>query len=128
MGWGSIIYLATLSGIDPQLYEAAYIDGATKLRRLWHITIPSLIPIIVVKLIMRVGSIMDVNTQKILLLYNPLTYSTADTISTYMYRYGLLGKNYSVGAAIGVFNSIISIVLLVSVNAFSRRVSESSLW
>lgn len=128
MGWDSIIYLATLSGIDPQLYEAAYMDGASKVRRIWHITLPGLVPIIIVKFIMRLGNLMAVSTEKILLLYNPLTYETADTISTYMYRYGLLGNNYSIGAAIGVFNTLISIAILVGVNTFFRKVSEDSLW
>lgn len=128
MGWDSIIYLATLSGVDPQLYEAAYIDGASKLRRIWHITLPALVPIIVVKFIMRLGNIMSVSSEKILLLYTPLTYETADTISTYMYRYGLMESNYSMGAAVGVFNTIVSIVILVSVNTFFRKVSEESLW
>ena len=128
MGWDSIIYLATLSGIDPQLYEAAYMDGASKLRRIWHITLPGLVPIIVVKFIMRLGNVMSVSTEKILLLYNSLTYETADTISTYMYRYGLLGQNYSMGAAVGVFNTIISILILVSVNTIFRKLTEESLW
>ncbi len=128
VGWDSIIYLATLSGIDPQLYEAAYIDGASKLRRIWHITLPGLVPIMVVKFIMRLGNILDVAGEKILLLYNPLTYETADTISTYMYRYGLLDRNYAMGAAVGVVNSVLSIVILVSVNKFFRRFTEESLW
>ena len=128
MGWDSIIYLATLSTIDPQLYEAATIDGASKLRRIIHVTLPALVPIIIVKFIMRLGNIMSVSTEKILLLYNAMTYETADTISTYMYRYGLLGNNYSIGAAIGVFNTIISITILVSVNTFFRKISEDSLW
>lgn len=128
MGWDSIIYLATLSGIDPQLYEAAYIDGASRMKRIIHVTLPGLTPIIIVKLIMRLGNIFDVAREKILLLYNPLTYETADTISTYMYRYGLLESNYSMGAAVGVFNSIISITILVLVNTFFRRFTEESLW
>ena len=128
MGWDSIIYLATLSGIDPQLYEAAYIDGASRMKRILHVTLPGLTPIIIVKLIMRLGNIFDVAREKILLLYNPLTYETADTISTYMYRYGLLESNYSMGAAVGVFNSIISITILVLVNKFFRRFTEESLW
>lgn len=128
VGWDSIIYLATLSGIDPQLYEAAYIDGASKLRRIWHITLPSMVPIIIVKFIMRLGNIMSVSSEKILLLYNPLTYEKADTIATFMYRYGLLESNYSMGAAVGVFNSLVSIVILVSVNTFFRRFTEESLW
>lgn len=128
IGWDSIIYLATLSGIDPQLYEAAYIDGASRMKRIIHVTLPGLVPIIIVKLIMRLGNIFDVAREKILLLYNPLTYETADTISTYMYRYGLLESNYSMGAAVGVFNSIISITILVLVNTFFRRFTEESLW
>lgn len=127
-GWDSIIYLATLSTIDPQLYEAAYIDGAGKLKRILHITLPSLLPIITIQLIMRVGHVITVNFEKILLLYNPLTYETADVMSTYMYRYGLLNGKYSLGAAIGVFNSIVSIIILITVNAIFRRWSENSLW
>ena len=127
-GWESIIYLATLSGIDPQLYEAAYIDGATRFKRIIHITLPSLIPIISIQLIMRVGRVISVNYEKILLLYNPLTYEKADVISTYMYRYGLLGGNYSVGAAVGVLNSVLSLVILTTVNTIFRRTSENSLW
>ena len=127
-GWESIIYLATLSTIDPQLYEAAYIDGATRFKRIIHITLPSLIPIISIQLIMRAGRVISVNYEKILLLYNPLTYEKADVISTYMYRYGLLGGNYSVGAAVGVFNSVLSLVILVTVNTIFRRTSENSLW
>lgn len=128
MGWDSIIYLATLSGIDPELYEAAYIDGASRMRRILHITLPGLTPIIIVKFIMRLGNIFSVAREKILLLYSPLIYETADTISTYMYRYGLLESNYSMGAAVGVFNSVISIIILVSVNTFFRRFTEESLW
>ncbi len=128
VGWDSIISLATLSGIDPQLYDAADLDGASKLRRIWHITLPGLVPIMVVKFIMRLGNIMSVSSEKTLLLYNALTYETADTIPTYMYRYGLLDQNYSMGAAVGVINSVLSIVILVSVNKFFRRFTEESLW
>lgn len=127
-GWDSIIYLATLSTIDPQLYEAAYIDGASKLKRIIHITLPALVPIITIQLIMRVGRVVSVNYEKILLLYNPLTYETADVISTYLYRYGLLNGKYSMGAAIGVFNSVVSIIILTTVNGVFRHSSENSLW
>ena len=123
-----LIHLATLSTIDPQLYEAAYIDGASKLKRILHITLPSLMPVITIQLIMRVGRVLSVNYEKILLLYNPLTYETADVISTYMYRYGLLNGKYSMGAAVGVFNSILSILILATVNGIFRRSSETSLW
>lgn len=127
-GWDSIIYLATLSTVDPQLYEAAYIDGASKVRRIVHITLPALVPIITIQLIMRVGRVVSVNYEKILLLYSPLTYDTADVISTYLYRYGMLNGKYSMGTAIGVFNSIVSIIILTSVNGLFRRSSENSLW
>lgn len=127
-GWDSIIYLATLSTIDPQLYEAAYMDGAGKLKRILHVTLPSLMPVIIIQLIMRVGRVLTVNYEKILLLYNPLTYENADVISTYMYRYGLLNGKYSMGAAVGVFNSILSILILATVNGIFRRSSETSLW
>ncbi|GHU73182.1 sugar ABC transporter permease [Clostridia bacterium] len=128
VGWGSIIYLATLSTIDPQLYEAAYIDGASKPRRILHVTLPALVPIIVAQFIMRLGSVMGVNSEKILLLYSPLTYETSDVMATYLYRDGLLNGKYSSGAAIGIFNSLISIVILVSVNKIFRRLTEESLW
>lgn len=128
VGWDSIIYLAALSGIDPQLYEAAYIDGANKWQRITRVTLPGLMPVITVQFIMRVGRVMSVGYEKILLLYNPGIYETADVISTYMYRYGLLNANYSVGAAVGIFNTVISILILVSVNTIFRRFTEDSLW
>lgn len=127
-GWGSIIYLAALTGIDVQLYEAATVDGATKWQKMIYITIPGILPTIIIMLIMRVGSMLSVGFEKIMLLYNPLTYETADVISTYVYRKGILDANYSYTAAIGLFNSIINFILLISVNKFSRRVSETSLW
>ena len=128
VGWDSIIYLAALSGVDPQLYEAAYIDGASKMQRITRVTLPCLLPTIIVQFIMRVGRVMSVGYEKILLLYNAGIYETADVISTYMYRYGLLNANYSVGAAVGIFNTIISMVILISVNSLFRRFTEDSLW
>lgn len=127
-GWGSIIYLATLSGIDPQLYEAGYIDGASKLQRIWHITLPGLVPVITVQFIMRVGNIMTIGYEKILLLYNGSIYETADIISTYLYRQTLLNGKYSLGAAIGVFNSVINLIILGSVNTAFKKFTEESLW
>lgn len=127
-GWGSIIYLATLSGIDPQLYEAGYIDGASRLQRIWHITLPGLVPVITVQFIMRVGNFMTIGYEKILLLYNGSIYETADVISTYLYRQTLLNGKYSLGAAIGVFNSIINIIILGSVNTVFKKFTEESLW
>lgn len=128
MGWNSIIYLATISTIDPQLYEAAYMDGANVLRRMLHVTLPSLVPIISVQFIMRLGSVMTVGYEKIILLYNSLTYDTADVISTYLYRYGILNGEYSMGTAIGMFNSLINILILVSVNKIFARFTQNSLW
>jgi putative aldouronate transport system permease protein len=128
IGWSSIIYIATLSTVDPNLYDAAKIDGAGRLGRIIHISLPSLIPIITVQFIMRIGNILSVGFEKIILLYNPLTYSTADVISTYIYRFGLEQANYSFGTAVGIFNSIVNIAVLIGVNSLFRRFSEESLW
>ena len=128
IGWGSIIYLAALSAIDPQLYEAATIDGAGRFRQLRHITLPSIAPTIVVLLILRMGNLMTVGHEKIILLYNPTIYETADVISTFVYRKGLLEFSWSYGAAVGLFNSVINLALVVMANWISRRVNETSLW
>ena len=127
-GWDAIIYLAAISAIDQQLYEAAKIDGAGKVKQLIHVTIPSILPTIVILLIMRIGSLMSVGTDKILLLYNDGILETADTIGTYIYRKGLLDFNWSYSAAVGMFNSVINVILLVTANAVSRKLTESSLW
>lgn len=128
VGWSSIIYLASLSGVDTQLYEAAYIDGANKFQRILHVTLPALVPIITVQFIMRIGHIMSLGYEKIILLYNSTIYKTADVISTYLYRYGLLGAKYGMGTAIGLMNSVINIIILVSVNKAFSRLTENSLW
>lgn len=128
VGWGSIIYFATLSGIDPQLHEAAIMDGANKLQRIWHVDIPGITPTMVIMLIMRAGHVMSVGFEKIILLQNPLNMSTSDVISTYVYRMGLIGGDYSFSSAVGLFNSIINLILLVAVNQISRRLNETSLW
>jgi putative aldouronate transport system permease protein len=128
VGWGTIIYLAALSAIEPQLYEAATIDGAGRWRKLIHITVPSIIPTIIVLLILRMGQLMTVGHEKIILLYNSSIYETADVIATFVYRKGLLDFNWSYGTAIGLFNSIINLMLVVTANTISRRVNETSLW
>ena len=128
VGWGTIIYLSALSAIDPQLYEAAMIDGAGRFRQLFAITLPSIAPTIVILLILRIGQLLSVGYEKTLLLYNPATYETADIISTYVYRVGLLEQNWSYSTAIGLFNSAINFFLLIMANMISRRVSETSLW
>jgi putative aldouronate transport system permease protein len=128
VGWNSIIYIASLSTVDPNLYDAAAIDGAGRMGRIIYISLPSLIPIITVQFIMRVGNILSVGFEKIILLYNPLTYETADVISTYIYRFGLEQANYSFGTAVGIFNSMVNIAVLVIVNWLFRKFSEESLW
>jgi putative aldouronate transport system permease protein len=127
-GWGSIIYLAALSGIDQQLYEAAEIDGASRIRQLIHITVPGISPTIVVMLILRVGSMMSLDFERIILLYNPVIYETADVISSYVYRKGLMERDYSFSTAVDFFNSIINFSLVILANGISRRANETSLW
>lgn len=128
VGWGSIIYLATLSGIDQKLYEAATIDGAGRLKQTLHITLPGIMPTIIILFILRLGNLLDVGFEKIILLYNPIIYETADVISSYVYRKGLLEFNWSFSTAVGMFNSVINFILLISANWISRKVSETSLW
>ena len=127
-GWGSIIYLATLSTIDPGLYEAATIDGASRFQRMLYVSFPGLVPIIIVQLIMRVGNILTMGFEKVFLLYNPLTYDTADIISTYIYRQGLELTNYSYGTEVGMFNSAVNLLILVLANRLSRKATGESLW
>jgi len=128
VGWGTIIYLAALSGVDPQLYEAAMIDGAGKIRQLWSVTLPSIAPTIIILLILRIGGLMSEGYEKTLLLYSEPVYEVADIISTYVYRTGLLQTNWSYSTAIGLFNSVINFSLLIIANRISRQVSETSLW
>ncbi|MDI7276751.1 MAG: ABC transporter permease subunit [Anaerolineae bacterium] len=128
VGWGSIVYLAALANIDPTLYEAAMVDGAGRFRQLIHITLPGIAPTIIILLILRIGNMMSVGYQKIILMYNPLTYETADVISTYVYRKGILEMGFSFSSAVGLFNSVINFALLILANNVSRRVNETSLW
>lgn len=128
IGWGSIIYIAALSGIDPQLYEAATMDGAGRFRKMLHVTLPGISGMIAVLFILRIGQVMSVGFEKIILLYNPMLYDTADVISTYVYRKGLMEFNYSYSSAVNVFNSVINFTILLLANAFSRRVTGNSLW
>lgn len=128
VGWGSIIYLATLSNVDPSLHEAAAIDGAGRIRRIFHISLPSLVPVIIVQFIMRIGNILTQGFEKIILLYNPLTYETADVISSYVYRRGIIDMDFSFGAAVGIFNSIVNLTILVLANNFFKKTTKESLW
>jgi putative aldouronate transport system permease protein len=128
IGWGSIIYLAAITSIDPTLYEAAMVDGANRFQQIRYVTLPGIMPTIIILLILRMGSMMAVGFEKILLMYNPLTMETADVISTYVYRKGILETDYGFSAAVGLFNSIINFGLLTIANRISRRTSDTSLW
>lgn len=127
-GYGSIIYLSALSSIDQQLYEAAEIDGANRWKQTWHITLPGIAPTIIILLILRVGSLLNVGFEKVILLYNPATYETADVISSFVYRKGLLEFNYGYSTAVGLFNSVISLVLIFATNKICKKFSETSLF
>lgn len=128
VGWGSIIYLSALSGVDAQLYEAAAIDGAGKWKQMLHITLPGISPTIITMLILKMGSLMSLGYEKTILLYNAATYETADIISSYIYRVGLLDQDWSYSTAIGLFNSVINCTLLLLTNSFSKKISDTSLW
>lgn len=128
VGWGSIIYLAAMAGIDPALYEASRVDGATRIKQIIHITIPGIAPTIIILFILNIGHFMSVGADKIILLYSPVMFETADTISTYVYRKGLLETNYSFSAAVGLFNSFLNFMLLIGANMLSRKYTDTKLW
>lgn len=128
MGWNSIIYLAALSAVDPQLYEAAKIDGAGKWQQMIHVTLPGILPTIVIKLILQIGQLMNLGYEKALLLYNEATYSTSDIISTYVYRMGLEQSDFSYATAIDVMNAVINVILVIAANKISKKVTDTSLW
>lgn len=127
-GWGTIIYLAALSGVDPQHHEAAIVDGATRFQRIWHINIPALVPTMIILLIMNLGNIMAMGFEKILLLQNPLNLESSNVIATFVYQAGLLDAQYSFAAAVGLFNAVINAILLITVNQIAKKTSETSLW
>jgi putative aldouronate transport system permease protein len=127
-GWNSIIYFAAISSIDQVQYEAAFIDGAGRFARIWHVTLPGIMPTIVMLLILRMGSILSVGAEKILLLYNEATYNTADVISTYTYRKGLIHGDMSYSTAISLFNSAINIIFLSATNYISKKLSDISMF
>ncbi len=127
-GWGSIIYIAALAGVDQQLYEAASIDGATRWQKVLHVSIPGIAPIISIQFLLTVGRMLTVGYEKILLLYTGATYETADVISTYVYRRGLINANYSYGAAISIVQAILSLVLIAAANKAADKIGATSLW
>jgi putative aldouronate transport system permease protein len=128
IGWDSIIYLAALSGIDPEQYEAASIDGCGRFKKILHVTLPGIASTIIILLILRMGKMLNVGFEKIILLYNPATYETADVISSFVYRKGLQQFDWSFSSAVGLFNSLINFALIIYTNKASRKVSETSLW
>jgi len=128
VGWGSIIFLAAIANVDPSLYEAAVVDGANRWRQMWHVTLPGIMPMIITLLILRIGMMMSVGYEKTILMYNPSTYDTADVISSYVYRKGVLGMDYGFSAAVGLFNSVINFAFLFAANRLSRRANQMTLW
>ncbi|BDF45768.1 sugar ABC transporter permease [Lachnospiraceae bacterium] len=128
MGWDSIIYLAALAGIDQEQYEAAKIDGAGRFQQMWYVTLPGIIPTVMIMFILRMGTLLSVGYEKILLLYTPTTYEVADVISTYVYRRGLLEADYSYSTAISMFNSIFNVIFLLATNKISKKMSGISLY
>lgn len=127
-GWNAIIYIAGIAGISQDLYEAASIDGASRFKQMWYITLPGLMPTIVMILILNLGHILNAGTEQILTMYNPLVYDSADVIGTYVYRIGLGKMNYSFSTAVGLFNSVVGFILVMSGNYFSRKFNEKSIW
>jgi len=128
IGWGSILFLAALTTIDPQLYEAAKMDGAGRWRQMWNITLPGIAPTIVIMFILQIGHVLEIGFEKVFLLSNPATYDTSDVISTYVYRVGVLQGSFSYASAIDLFMGIIGFILVYASNQLSRRLGETSLW
>ncbi|QTH41995.1 sugar ABC transporter permease [Cohnella sp. LGH] len=128
LGWGMVIYLAALTAISPELHEAAVMDGASKFRRIWHIDLPGIMPTVTIMLILSIGNMFNLGFEKAYLLQNPLNISSAEIIQTYVYKKGLVGGQFSYGAAIGFFNSVMNFILLIAVNSIARRMNQTSLW
>ena len=128
LGWGSIIYLAAMTAINQELYEAAAVDGASRMRKIWHITLPGIRPTIITLLILAIGGIVASNFDRPFALRNPLIYEMSDVMSIYMYRIGLLDMKFSLSTAVGVFSSVINVVFLFSANAIAKRVGERGIW
>ena len=128
LGWNSIIYVAALSGISPELYEACTMDGASRLQKIWHLEIPSILPTVVIVLILNTGSIMNLGFEKVYLMQTPLNLAVSETLPTYIYKMGVINSDYGLATAMGFFNSAVSCVLLVIVNTVSKKLSGSSLY
>ncbi|GAB3411189.1 ABC transporter permease [Flindersiella endophytica] len=130
LGFSAIIYLAALAGVDPELHEAAIVDGASKLQRMWHIDLPAILPVATILMVLNIGTILTVGFEKVFLMQNPLNLGTSEVISTYVYKVGLASAvpQFSYAAAIGLFNSVVGLILLVFANSAARRLTKSSLW
>lgn len=128
IGWGAIVYLAALAGIDPQLYEAATVDGANKWHQLRHITLPALLPTVVILFILRLGHVLDVGFEQVFVLYNPMVYGVADVIETYVYRVGLTQAQFSFSTAVGLFKSVIGLILVVASNKLAKKLGHDGIW
>jgi putative aldouronate transport system permease protein len=128
LGWESIIFFAALTSVDPALYEAAKVDGAGRWKQMWHITLPGISTTIVILLILRIGNLLSLGWDRIVLLYSEMVYATADVVSTYVYRTGLNQLQYSYASAVGLLNSLFNVLLLLGANALARKLTESSLW
>lgn len=128
VGFDAVVFTAAIAGIDPTYYEAAALDGSTRFKNILYITLPCITPTIITMLLLRLGSLMSVGYEKIILMYSPAIYETADVLSTYAYRAGILDRKVSLATAIGLINSVVNLVLLLAANRFSRKVSETSLW
>ncbi|MFK7860806.1 MAG: ABC transporter permease [Granulosicoccus sp.] len=127
-GFQSIVYLAAIAGVSPTLYESAVVDGASRWQMMWKITLPSILPTILIMLIIRIGNLLEVSFEMIILLYQPATYETADVVNTFIYRQGLLGGQYDLAAAAGLFNAVVAFAMVVTANSISRRYSNTSIW
>ncbi|WP_204114492.1 ABC transporter permease [Shimia biformata] len=127
-GFQSIVFLAAIAGVNPSLYESAVVDGASRWQMMWKITIPSIMPTIIIMLIIRIGNLMEVSFEMIILLYQPATYETADVVNTFIYRQGIVGGQYDLAAAAGLFNAVVAFVLVMTANTISKRLSRTSLW
>ena len=128
VGWDSIVFIAAMAAIDQELYEAAMVDGAGVLKRMWLITIPGIMPVIKILLILKVGNILNLGYEKVLLLYSPQVYSTADVISTYVYREGVVNQNYSFATAVNLFTSVISLILVLGTNKITKKLGQEGIW
>lgn len=128
MGYSAVIYIAALASVDPSLTEAAIIDGASRFKRVWYVDLPTILPTIVIQLIMAMGSVMSVGFEKIYLLQNPVNLELSEIISTFVYKRGLVNFQYSYATAVGLFNSVCNLILIVLANMFAKKVNETSLW